>query len=355
MRANFGCLLLLFRDVTFVQVDANNIHATIKGSDIVGSMMEVSILPAGASSNSQIKRVKLSRADSEQIAGRLEMMELFARLKVLVQTHPGQISVEATTMVDKTMFAYSKGLTYAADADRKLRSNLTKLEQQERSRLGELLTGLGGLASLQEHHMEYAIQTIRTLDGRTAEEKERSRNIEEALRGDLARVQSELDATVDSNTSLQTDLAELQQDLERMKSARSEADALSKRVADLLQAVQQLSSNLEGCKMANHTLEGEKSVLVQQNDVSQREKQQIKDTLERALARMTHLNNDLTGRVDNQRSEIDDLKKAVREWSGHSDKLTAQLSEAQQVPGSASLTKRAFMPAVARACTEACG
>ena len=118
MRANFGCLLLLFRDVTFVQVDANNIHATIKGSDIVGSMMEVSILPAGASSNSQIKRVKLSRADSEQIAGRLEMMELFARLKVLVQTHPGQISVEATTMVDKTMFAYSKGLTYAADADR---------------------------------------------------------------------------------------------------------------------------------------------------------------------------------------------------------------------------------------------
>ena len=348
MRANFVSTSVLFRDITFVQVDADNIHATIKGSDIVGSIVEVSVIPPGADSDSQIRRVKLSRTDAEQIANRLEMMELFARLKVLMQTHPEQNSVQATTMVDKTMFAYSKGLTYAADADRKLRSNLTRLEQQERQRLSELLTGLGSLASLQKHHMEYAMQTIKTLDGLTAEEKERSMKMEESLRGELARVQRERDAAVDSYASLQVDFAELRQEFEMMKGARAEADALSKRVADLLQAVQQLSGNLEECKIANHALEGEKSVLVQQNDASQREKEDIKEALERALARMTNLNQDLTSKVDKQRSEIDDLNKALREWSGHSEKLAAQLSEAHKVPGSASLAKCAFALAIAR-------
>ena len=306
-----------------VRVDASSIHAAMRGSDVVGSMVEVSVVPPGAD-DLQIRQVKMARADADQIADRLEMMEIFARLKVLVQEHHGQFAVEATTMVDKMMFTYSRGLTAAAESERKVRANLSKLEQQERQRLGELLQGLDTVESQQRTNLEYAMQTIKALNIRMADERERSDQTNEALRVELARVCRERDAASDSLTSMLADL-------ERLRGARGEADALSDRVADLLQAVQSLSNNLEECKLKNLALENERSSLEEQKDSLHRDSEEIKSTLERALARMTNLNNDLTMQADSQRSEIEHLNKSLREWSAHSERLSAELSETHQV------------------------
>jgi len=66
-------------DGTPVQND--NVHALMLGSDVVGSVVKVSVIKKGSTADTIIK---LTRADAEQIADRLEMMELFARLKAQV-------------------------------------------------------------------------------------------------------------------------------------------------------------------------------------------------------------------------------------------------------------------------------
>lgn len=66
-------------DGTPVQND--NVHAVMCGSDVVGSVVQVSVVKKGSNGATIIK---LTRADAEQISDRLEMMELFARLKVQV-------------------------------------------------------------------------------------------------------------------------------------------------------------------------------------------------------------------------------------------------------------------------------
>lgn len=67
-----------------VPVDNNNIHALMRGCDVVGSMVEVRLARDG--DPNQIKQVKLARADSEMFAVRMEIMQLCSRLKVEVSS-----------------------------------------------------------------------------------------------------------------------------------------------------------------------------------------------------------------------------------------------------------------------------
>jgi len=65
-----------------VPVDSKSVYACMRGSDVVGSPVEVRVAKNGQAN--AITSIKLTRADADQIADRLEMMELFARLKVQV-------------------------------------------------------------------------------------------------------------------------------------------------------------------------------------------------------------------------------------------------------------------------------
>ena len=124
-----------------VRVDRSSIHTAVRGLDVVGSEVELGVVKTH--DPSQVKLVKLSRADAEQIADRIQMMEIFARLKVQVQHDTsGNSAVEACALVDEMMFTYSRSLASLAETDRRVRANLEKLQSQERLGLAELLKGL---------------------------------------------------------------------------------------------------------------------------------------------------------------------------------------------------------------------
>ena len=135
-RLSKGDVLLKVDDV---EVDSENLHAMLIGSDVPGSLVKITFLHPGSEEEHE---VNLMRAATSSIADNVRMFEIFTHLKDQAFQANDRL---ATTLLDEALEIFTGALVQQGDYKSAIQDNLRALQDQCRELCRELFTALHSL------------------------------------------------------------------------------------------------------------------------------------------------------------------------------------------------------------------